>query len=158
MTRTALYARLSQDRNGESTGTDRQLADARAVAAARGWQVVAEHVDRDLSAYSGTERPGFEQLLADVEGGSIDLILAWKLDRLLRRPRDFERVWALCEAAGANIATVRDGIDTSAPMVGKLLPRFMAAFAELESESISVRARSKAQEIARAGRHHGGGT
>jgi len=158
MTRAVLYARLAQDRNGESTATARQLADARAFAASRGWEVTGEYIDRDLSAYSGAERPGFEALCVSVEAGEVDVILAWKLDRLLRRPRDFERVWSLCEAAGANIATVRDGIDTSAPMVGKLLPRFMAAFAELESESISVRAKSKAAEIARAGRHHGGGT
>jgi site-specific DNA recombinase len=158
MTRTALYARLSQDRSGESTSTDRQLADARAMAAARGWEVVAEYVDRDLSAYSSADRPGWEQLLADVEAGAIDVVVSWKLDRLLRRPRDFERLWSLAEPAGVNLLTVRDGIDTSAPMVGKLLPRFMAAFAELESESISVRARSKHAEIAKAGRHHGGGT
>jgi site-specific DNA recombinase len=158
MTRTALYARLSQDRNGESTSIDRQLADSRAFASARGWEVVEEYTDRDLSAYSGAERPGLEAMLSAVQDGHVDVVVAWKLDRLLRRSRDWERVWSIAEAAGANVATVQDSIDTSSPMTGKLVPRLMTMVGELESESISIRARSKAAEIARAGRHHGGGT
>lgn len=158
MTKAALYARLSQDRDGTSTGTDRQLADARAMAQARGWTIAGEYVDRDLSAYSNVQRPQYERMLADLEAGEIDLILSWKLDRLMRRPREFERLWALCEPREAHIATVRDGIDTSAPFVGTLLPRLMSIFAEMESQSISVRAQSKAAEIAKLGRHHGGGS
>src|SRR5262245_38888868 len=104
-----LYARLSRDRDGTQTATSRQLDDCRKFADAKGWAIVAEHEDADLSAYSSTVvRPGFEAVKAAVAAGEADIVLAWKLDRLLRRPADFEKLWELCEAHGANIVTVAD--------------------------------------------------
>jgi site-specific DNA recombinase len=156
--RVGVYARISRDRDGESTATDRQIADCRAFAQARGWQVAGVYEDRDLSAWKvGTPRPEYERLLDDVRGGAVQVILAWKIDRLLRRPKDFEAVWSICEAEGAHIATVKDSIDTTQPFVGKLLPRLMTIFAEMESENISVREKSKAAASARNGQRHGGG-
>jgi len=46
----AVYARISQDRDGTSLGVARQLADCRAEAARRGWTVAQEYVDDDVSA------------------------------------------------------------------------------------------------------------
>lgn len=158
MKRAAIYARLSRDRDGTQTATARQVADCRKFAEAKGWQVVAVNEDADLSAYSAkVKRPGFEAVKEAVETGEVDVVLAWKLDRLLRRPRDFEDLWKLCEAAGADVATVTDGIDTSQPMAGLLLPRIMATFAELEAENLSVREKRKHEETAKAGRRSGGG-
>ena len=57
--RVALYARISKDRNGEQEGVTRQVDACRDLAEQRGWTVVAEHVDNDISAYSGKKRPGF---------------------------------------------------------------------------------------------------
>jgi len=119
---------------------------------------VAEHEDADLSAYNAkVTRPGFEAVVDAVEAGEADVVLAWKLDRLLRRPRDFERLWQLCESAGAHVATVTDGIDTSTPMAGLLVPRILSTFAELEGSNLSIRERRKHEETAKAGKRSGGG-
>lgn len=153
-----IYARLSQDRNGESTSTERQVRDCEAFAESKGWRVVAHYVDSDLSAYSsGIIRPQYERMLEDVAAGKADAIVGWKLDRLLRRPRELERLLELCEVSGARIATLQDGIDTSTNF-GEVMPRMLSIFAEMESKNISIRQRSKAAELAAAGRHHGGGT
>lgn len=158
MTRAIIYARLSRDRDGTQTATARQVADCRKYAEAKGWEIVAVHEDADLSAYSSkVTRPGFEAVLEAVEAGEAEIVLAWKLDRLLRRPRDFERLWQLCEAAGANVATVTDGIDTSTPMAGLLVPRILSTFAELEGSNLSIRERRKHEETAKAGKRSGGG-
>ncbi|MGI8830595.1 MAG: recombinase family protein [Candidatus Limnocylindria bacterium] len=158
MTRAIVYARLSRDRDGSQTATARQVADCRKYADAKGWSVEAVHEDADLSAYTAKViRPGFEAVLSAVEAGEADVVLAWKLDRLLRRPRDFERLWQLCEAAGANVATVTDGIDTSQPMAGLLVPRILSTFAELEGSNLSIRERRKHEETAKAGKRSGGG-
>jgi site-specific DNA recombinase len=156
-TRALIYARLSQDRNGESTSTTRQVADCESWAAARGWEVVGRYVDADLSAFRDVARPEYERMLGAVADGETDVILSWKLDRLLRRPRELERLLHLCETSGARIATLQDGIDTSTNF-GEVMPRMLSIFAEMESKNISIRQRSKAAEIAKAGRHHGGGT
>lgn len=158
MTRAIVYARLSRDRDGTQTATARQLADCRKYADAKGWEIVGEHEDADLSAYSAkVRRPGFEAVKEAVRAGEADIVLAWKLDRLLRRPRDFEDLWQLCEAAGANVATVTDGIDTSTPMAGLLVPRILSTFAELEGSNLSIRERRKHEETAKAGKRSGGG-
>jgi DNA invertase Pin-like site-specific DNA recombinase len=158
MTRAALYARLSRDRTGEETATGRQLDDCRAFAAAHGWEVVGEYSDADVSAYKrNVARPGYEAMLAELDAGHVDVVVAWKLDRLLRRVMDFEKLWERCEPHGANVATIRDGIDTSTPMVGELLPRLMATFAQLESKSLSVREIRKHEETANRGGRSGGG-
>lgn len=156
--RAALYVRLSRDRDGLSTGPDRQLADCRAMAVARVWDVVGEYVERDVSAFKRqTPRPAYEAMISELEAGGVDVIVAWKLDRLLRRPRDFEELWDRLEARGASLATVADGIDSTQPIVGELIPRLLTMFAKLESQNISVREKRKHEEIAAAGRRSGGG-
>ncbi len=158
MTRAALYARLSRDRTGEETATAHQLDDCRAFATSRGWEIVGEYTDADVSAYKrNVSRPGYEAMLAELDAGRVDVVVAWKLDRLLRRVMDFEKLWERCEPHGAQIATVRDGIDTSTPMVGELLPRLMATFAQLESKNLSVREIRKHEETAKRGGRAGGG-
>jgi len=158
VTRAALYARLSRDRTGEETATSRQLDDCRAFAAARGWEIVGEYTDADVSAYKrNTPRPGYDRMLQALEAGEIDAIVGWKLDRLLRRVMDWETLWERCEPRGVHVVTVRDGIDTSLPMVGELLPRLMATFAQLESKNLSVREIRKHEDTAKRGGRAGGG-
>ncbi len=157
-TRVALYARLSRDRTGEETATARQIEDCRALVAARGWTVVGEFTDADVSAFKrNTPRPGYDAMLAELDAGRVDAIVAWKLDRLLRRSMDWEKLWERCEPHGTRIVTVRDGIDTSLPMVGEILPRLMTVFAQLESTNLSVRELRKHEETARKGGRSGGG-
>ena len=128
------------------------------MAAARVWDVVGEFVDRDVSAYNPhIPRPAYEAMITELEAGEVDVIVAWKVDRLLRRPRDFEALWDRLEAHGASLATVADGIDSTVPIVGELVPRLLTTFAKLESQNLSVRAKRKHEEIAAAGRRSGGG-
>jgi DNA invertase Pin-like site-specific DNA recombinase len=155
--RAAIYTRLSKDPTGEQTATARQAEDCRALAARHGWDVVAEYEDVDLSAFRGVQRPGYEALLESLAAGELDRVIAWKLDRLLRRPRDFEKLWELCEAAGAHIVTDKDSIDTSAPFAGTLVPRILSMVAEMESQGISVREQRKHEANAKAGKRSGGG-
>ena len=115
-------------------------------------------MDRDVSAYDRhTPRPAYEAMVAELDAGAIDVIVAWKMDRLLRRPRDFEELWDRLEAHGSSLTTVADGIDSTQPLVGELVPRLLTTFAKLESQNISLRVKRKHEEIAAAGRRSGGG-
>src|SRR5437763_1149487 len=100
--RAAIYARLSRDPTGAAESVDRQLADCRALAAREGWAAVTEYVDRDRSAYQrGVEREAYDQMFADVEAGRIDVVIAWKPDRLARRALDMAKLRDLLERTGA---------------------------------------------------------
>lgn len=80
----AIYARSSQDREGDGLGVLRQLTDCREEAKRRGWVVGDEYVDDDVSAYSGKPRPSYRQMLADLREGRRDAVIVWHLDRRLR--------------------------------------------------------------------------
>ena len=54
------------------------------------FDVIAEFIDDDRSAYSGKRRPGFEALRELVAGGNVDVVVAWHPDRLTRHPRELE--------------------------------------------------------------------
>ena len=129
MPRAIIYTRISQDRNGEGAGVARQETDARALATARGWSITDVVVDNDISAKGHKTRPGFERLLQAVESGSVQVVIAWALDRLTRNRRDTLRLIETCQKQGATIALVRGSdLDMSTP-AGRLTADLLAAVA-----------------------------
>lgn len=157
MEHAAIYARLSRDPEGDKAAIARQLRDCRAYAQAKGWTVAQPFTDRDLSAFrEDVERPEYEAMLEAIKAGDIDGVIVWKLDRLVRSPREFERFWKVCEDAGATLASVNDPVDTSSEL-GMVVTRMLVGFARMESVNISTRTKSAQADRADEGRHHGGG-
>src|SRR4051812_8366437 len=112
--RTAIYARLSRDTGTSSI--DRQQHACEALCNARGWNVVGHYTDNDTSAYlSKTRRPEFERLLEDIAAEALDMVVVFKIDRLVRRPSDFERFWDEAEYRAVNLTSVTEPIDSSNP-------------------------------------------
>lgn len=158
-----IYARLSQEdldaRPGEATATQRQVADCRAKAEREGWNVVGVYDDPDHSASSlKRRRPAFERMLGDLgDGVQVDAVLTYKLDRLLRHPREAERVIELADTRGFGIVSLNDpGIDLTSPG-GRAMFRMTITWAKLETETMSLRIRRKARDDAESGRPNGGG-
>lgn len=154
--RVVIYVRISRDRVGAGLGVDRQEQDCRELAERLGWQVVAVHVDNDISAYSGKRRPGYEALLDDLRSGRADAVIAWHPDRIHRRPVELEAFIDLCERQSITVQTVRAGeVDLSTPS-GRAVARTVGAWARHEVEhSIARQKRAKAQ-AATAGKYRGG--
>jgi site-specific DNA recombinase len=155
--RAGLYARISQDRNDEGLGVERQERDARKLAERKGWEVADVYVDNDLSAYTGKRRPEFERLLADVKAKRIRAVVAYHPDRLYRHPRDLEAFVETIEAAGAKVATVAAGEFDLATASGRMVARMLGAAARGESERASERIRRQRLSQVEAGRRQGGG-
>lgn len=154
----AIYARISQDRDGTQMGVRRQLDDCRNEAARLGWTVAEEYVDDDVSAFSGKPRPAYDRMVEDLEAGRVDAILAWHIDRLYRRPLELEHLLAVCERVGVtDLRTVAGSFDLGTGD-GMLVARLLTAVAANESDAKRRRGRRKMLEIAEAGLPHGGGT
>ena len=152
-----IYARISQDRAGDGLGVKRQLADCRAEAARRGWPVVAEFVDDDVSAYSGKARPNYRRMLDAIRNGEADGVIVWHLDRLHRRPIELEEFVTVCTKAGvSDVATLHGEVNLNNGD-GLLIARLMAAVAANESDAKSRRSKRKMLELAQAGKPSGGG-
>ena len=150
----AIYTRLSQDRDGGQTATDRQEQACRQFAAAKGWEVGDVYTDVDMSAYRrGVNRPDFQRLKADLGAGRWAGVLCWKVDRLVRNHRDFEDMWEACETSGAGLASATEPVDSSSEL-GMIVVRLLVSFARMESANISVRVKALNAAKARNGEGH----
>ena len=155
----AVYARLSVagDENEEAGGIDRQLADAKQVAETLGATATIDYVDAGLSAYSQKKkRPAFERLLDDIKSGAVDLVVAWRMDRLARHPADAERLIEAIESRSPHaVVHTTDGIDTDTESGSEWL-RLRVFFGRQESRGTAIRVRRKHESLAELGKWSGG--
>lgn len=136
--RAAIYARQSLDRTGEGLAVARQLEDCRRLATDRGWHIIGEYVDNDVSASGRKPRPEYRRLLADMRGGHISAVVAWAADRLTRRPIEVEELIEVIEAHRVALATVSGEVDLSTPY-GRAVARIFGAIARQEVEQKGAR-------------------
>jgi DNA invertase Pin-like site-specific DNA recombinase len=153
-----IYVRISRDPTGHELGVRRQEDDCRALADRNGWPVVEVFVDDDRSAYSGKPRPAYDRMLAGLDDGTLDVVIAWHPDRLHRRPVELEAFIDLIEKTGAKVVTVQAGEYDLATPSGRMAARIVGAVARHESEHKSARLRRKHLELAQAGKVSGGGS
>ena len=153
----AIYARISSDPDDTRLGVERQLADCRALAARKGWAVVREYVDNDITASGAKRRPQYRQMLEDIKTGELDAVIVWADDRLHRQPKELEEFFDIIDAAGIkDLATVSGDMDLPTDD-GKLKARILGAVAANESAKLKRRIRRKHEELAERGKLSGGG-
>src|SRR5215210_7878504 len=156
--RAGVYARISSDREGDGLGVARQIEDCERLAERKGWRVVEQYVDDDVSAWSGRRRPRYLRSLDDLEAAAIDGLLVYDLDRLHRQPSELESFIELCSRLRlTNVASVSGDIDLTTPD-GQFQARILGAVAKKESDDKSRRIRRKHEELAAQGKVSGGGS
>ena len=137
MTQIAMYLRQSKDSEGEGLAIDRQRANCAKLIESEGWPVdkARVYVDNAVSATSAKPRPEYLRLVADVKAGKVDVVVAWNLDRLTRKPREIEDWLDLHEEHGVNLMTSehRERIDLSTES-GRMMLRITASVARHEVE------------------------
>ena len=80
------YARLSRDEDRENySSIEEQINIIKEYAKSRGWYIADENVyiDDNVSGYT-FNRPGFTQMLENVNSGKIDIVIAKDLSRIGR--------------------------------------------------------------------------
>ena len=105
MTRVALYARYSSDRQNERSVGD-QVAVLTALAERRGWSVVQSHMDAAISGTAMANRPGLLNALAAAERGEFDCLLVEDEDRIARDEEHQWHVYNRLAEAGVFISTM----------------------------------------------------
>lgn len=161
MTASAIYVRISDDREGAGLGVERQENDCRALAAALGWDVAEVYVDNDLTAYAASRRskprPAYQRMLSALSEGIVTGIVVWHNDRLHRSARELEDFIDLIDRVGAAVQTVKAGrYDLTTP-TGRMQARIVGAVAQYESEHKSERVKAKYRQLAEAGEVGNGG-
>ena len=107
--------------------------------------------------YSGKDmnRPGIQQLLAEVGARNIDMVVVYKIDRIARCLPDFYEFWRVLESHGVNFVSATQNFDTSTPM-GMLMLNMLLSFAQFEREMTAERTFHKLAERAKRGKWNGG--
>ncbi|MEC4842599.1 recombinase family protein [Mycobacteroides chelonae] len=153
--RAVLYARISLDRTGEEVGVARQLRDLRELADARGWEVIAEAVDNDISATKEVKRPGYEQVWTLVRSGKVDHVCVWQTSRFMRSRGDRARVISTFGAHNVDIVAVKGPSLDLRSAYGRGMADMMTAFDTMEGEVKSERVSAAIGDLARRGKSWG---
>ena len=98
------------------------------------------HKDYQDKGYSGknTDRPKFQELLADIRQGLIRRVVVYKLDRISRSILDFATMMELFQEYNVEFVSSTEKFDTSTPM-GRAMLNICIVFAQLERETIQKR-------------------
>ncbi|MDR3659279.1 MAG: recombinase family protein [Mycobacterium sp.] len=153
--RVALYARISQDTSGKAVGVADQLENARTFAAARGYRVVAEHSDNDISAFRGAERPAYQKVLRLARDRKIDRVIVYHLTRMTRNRRERAEFIDAFHACKVNVSEAQGGDYDLSTAAGRTWVDIQGALATWESEIKSERITASAARRARAGQPSG---
>src|SRR5262249_10550379 len=119
--RVAIYTRVSVadglEKEFNSIEAQRE-ACAAYVASQRGagWPVLPEHYDDGGFSGKNTDRPAFQELVRAVEGGKVDVVACYKLDRVSRSLLDFTQLLDLFNRHGVTFVSVTQSFDTSTSM------------------------------------------
>lgn len=149
-----IYARISRDTEGTQLGVNRQLQDCRRAASARGWDVVHEYVDNDVSATRKKPRPEYVRMMKDLAAGAAGAMIVWDVDRLTRTPRELEDVIDLADAHSIALVSIGGEVDLATPQ-GRMTARFKGTVARHEADQMARRIRRRQRERAEQGLPNG---
>ena len=158
--RCAVYTRKSTeeglDKEFNSLQAQREACEAY-VASQRseGWALIRDAYDDGGFSGGTLERPGLQQLLADIEEGLVDVVVVYKIDRLSRSLMDFSKLVEVFDRAGVTFVSVTQSFNTTTSM-GRLTLNILLSFAQFEREVIAERVRDKIRASRQKGMWMGG--
>lgn len=158
--RCAIYTRKSTDegldQDFNSLDAQRESCGAYILSqAGEGWERLDEHYDDGGWSGGTMDRPGLQQLLADVKAGRVDIIVVYKVDRLTRSLADFAKIVEILDEKGASFVSVTQAFNTTNSM-GRLTLNVLLSFAQFEREVTGERIRDKIAASKRKGMWMGG--
>jgi site-specific DNA recombinase len=158
--RCAIYTRKSTeeglDQDFNSLDAQRESAEAFIRSqSAEGWICLPQRYDDGGYTGGNMDRPALKRLLADIEAGHVDILLAYKVDRLSRSLLDFARIMAILDGHGVSFVSVTQQFNSTSSM-GRLTLNILLSFAQFEREIISERTRDKMAATRRKGKWSGG--
>ncbi|MGQ9635995.1 MAG: recombinase family protein, partial [Bryobacteraceae bacterium] len=158
--RCAIYTRKSTDEGLEQefNSLDAQRESAEAYIASQkseGWVALPDRYDDGGYTGGNMERPAVKRLLADIQGGRVDCVMVYKVDRLSRSLLDFARMMETFEKHRVSFVSVTQQFNTTTSM-GRLMLNVLLSFAQFEREIISERTRDKIAAARRKGKWSGG--
>ena len=148
--RCAIYTRVSTDNQAEKEFSSCEAQEEKIKAfikSQNNWEVFKVYSDPDYTG-ANLNRLALQELLQDIKQGEINIVLAYKIDRLTRSPKDFYQLIEFFEKYKVDFISITEKFDTSTP-AGRLLRNIILTFAQFERELASERTKDKMLERAK---------
>jgi len=111
--RAFVYCRVSTDEQSQDDHYSLALQEerCRGYAQQKGWQIAK--VRKDVASGKDAERPGYQELLADVHASAVDVVITCRLDRLSRNVRDVCNSLQRTSQANVGFVSTSESFDTT---------------------------------------------
>jgi site-specific DNA recombinase len=150
------YPRVSTDeqaREGYSIASQHE-SNTKFIGSQQNWNHVGSYIDDGYSA-KDLNRPAMQRLIKDAQAQKFDVVVFYKLDRLVRSVSDLDKLLKIFDANNIGIRSVTEPFDTTTAM-GRFLITLVAAIAQWERETISERVVVNMMKKATLGERNGG--
>lgn len=147
-----IYARYSSHAQSEQS-IEGQLSEAKKYAAAHGYTIVREYIDRAQSGRTDN-RADFQRMLRDTAKKQFSVIICWKVDRIGRNREEIAINKMKCRQNGVRIEYIAETIPDSPE--GVILESVLEGFAEYYSLQLSQNVRRGHAESAQKCQSVGG--
>ncbi len=150
--RVACYARYSTSMQREES-ISAQIRAMKKYCAENNWSIVKVYTDQ---AYSGTtdKHPQFQQMIADAESKTFDIVLVHKLDRFARNRYDSSLYKQKLRKNGVRLCSVLERIDNTPESI--LLEGLLESINEFYSANLARESMKGMKENALQCLHNGG--
>lgn len=156
----AIYIRLSKedDKDGESESVQNQKTLLTRYVEEKGYKLYKIYID---DGYTGTNfnRPSFKEMIRDIEGGKVNMVITKDLSRL---GRDYietgEYVEKYFPIKKVRYVSLLDGIDTSLDTTNNEIAPFKAILNDMYSRDNSKKIRAHLETMQKEGKWVGGCT
>jgi DNA invertase Pin-like site-specific DNA recombinase len=158
--RCAIYTRKSSEEGLEQSfnSLDAQREACAAFVESQrleGWKALEARYDDGGFSGGSMERPALKALLSDIDGGRVDIVVVYKVDRLTRSLADFAKIVERFDAQGISFVSVTQQFNTASSM-GRLTLNVLLSFAQFEREVTGERIRDKIAASKKKGMWMGG--
>lgn len=134
----AIYVRVSteeQAREGYSIAAQKKKLED--FASSQDWKVYDFYIDDGYSA-KNLERPQMQRMIKDVEKRKFDVVLSYRLDRLVRSVSDLYKLLQMFDQYQVKYKSATEMFDTTSAM-GRFFITLVGAMAQWERENLGER-------------------
>ena len=133
-----IYKRVSTlDQKREGFSLPEQEEKLREFCKFKGYEIYKVYADEGISA-KNDKRPAYQEMLEDVKNKKINVIVAFKLDRLTRSVYDIEKLMKFVNDNECDIDCMADESNTTTSN-GRMVMRIMTSVSQNEIEKCSER-------------------